>query len=163
RQGALAAAAVLGPPAWGGARAWAAPTEAELLRGFGDGDVCIASGGPESPFRNNHEMVVKLGEDRLLKPLRKRSGIDAAGGELGGWYSYDPHYDYRRNVDTGFAPACTFGQWVSALARAYAITGDKATRDKVLRLNRLYAETISPDFYRVNRFPAYTHDKLLLG
>jgi uncharacterized protein len=32
-----------------------------------------------------------------------------------------------------------------------------------LRLNRLYAETISADFYVKNRFPAYTYDKLLLG
>ena len=63
----------------------------------------------------------------------------------------------------GFAPGCTFGQWVSALARTYAITGEDATRDKVLRLNRLYAETISPDLYKKNRFPAYIYDKLLLG
>ena len=47
--------------------------------------------------------------------------------------------------------------------RAYAITGDNAVRDKVLRLNRLYAETISTDFYKNNRFPAYTYDKLLLA
>ena len=33
----------------------------------------------------------------------------------------------------------------------------------MLRLNRLYAETISADFYIKNRFPAYTYDKLLLG
>ena len=33
----------------------------------------------------------------------------------------------------------------------------------MLRLNRLYAQTITADFYEKNRFPAYTYDKLLLG
>ena len=45
----------------------------------------------------------------------------------------------------------------------YAITGDSATRDKVLRLNRLYRQTISPVYYEVNRFPAYCFDKLVCG
>ena len=47
--------------------------------------------------------------------------------------------------------------------RTYAITGEEETRQRVLRLNRLYAETISADFYLKNRFPAYIYDKLLLG
>jgi hypothetical protein len=90
--------------------------------------------------------------------------MPAPGEELGGWYQYvpAPEFDYHHG-DVGFAPACTFGQWVSALARAYAITGDEATRDKVLRLNRLYAQTITADFYEKNRFPAYTYDKFVLG
>src|SRR5262249_30195787 len=58
----------------------------------------------------------------------------------------------------------TFGQWVSALARYYAITGDQATREKVLRLNRLYAQVIDGEFYSLkNRFPAYCYDKLVCG
>lgn len=36
-------------------------------------------------------------------------------------------------------------------------------RDKVLRLNRQYAATISDGFYDKNRFPAYCFDKLTLG
>lgn len=87
----------------------------------------------------------------------------APGEDLGGWYHYDPNYDNRKNFDDGFAPGCTFGQWVSALGRAYAITGDAATREKVLRLNRLYAQAITPQMYTLNRFPAYTYDKLVLG
>ncbi|HJP69907.1 MAG TPA: beta-L-arabinofuranosidase domain-containing protein, partial [Sphingomicrobium sp.] len=63
----------------------------------------------------------------------------------------------------GFAPGCHFGQWVSALARGYAITGNPAVREKVHRLNRLYAETISGEFYAKSRFPAYTYDKLTIG
>jgi len=110
-----------------------------------------------------HDVLMELSEDSLLKPLRRMSGMPAPGEDLGDWYNYNPDYDYRTGFDNGFAPACTFGQWVSALARDYAITGNNTTREKVLRLNRLYAETISADFYIKNRFPAYTYDKLLLG
>jgi hypothetical protein len=112
---------------------------------------------------NTHAVLMTLSDDSLLKPLRQMSGMPAPGEDLGGWYHYDPDYNYRKNFDFGFAPACTFGQWVSALARVYAITGDDATRVKVLRLNRLYAQTITGEFYVNNRFPAYIYDKVLLG
>jgi hypothetical protein len=52
---------------------------------------------------------------------------------------------------------------VSALARAYAINGDEKVREKVLRLNRRYAKTITADFYENNRLPAYCYDKILCG
>jgi hypothetical protein len=133
------------------------------LTEFGYGDVLMASDAHESQLINTHAVLMALSEDSLLKPFRQMSGMPAPGEDLGGWYNYDPGYDYRKGFDNGFAPGCTFGQWVSALARAYAITGEAATREKVLRLNRLYAETITPDFYVKNRFPAYTYDKLLLG
>ncbi|MGA7339395.1 MAG: beta-L-arabinofuranosidase domain-containing protein [Terracidiphilus sp.] len=138
------------------------PSNAPLTE-FGYGDVSISSDPHESQLRNTHEVLMALDEDSLLKPFRQMSGMPAPGDDLGGWYTYDPNYDYRKGFDTGFAPGCTFGQWVSALARTYAITGEAATRDKVLRLNRLYAQTITADFYIKNRFPAYTYDKLLLG
>jgi hypothetical protein len=134
-----------------------------LLSEFGYGDVSLSSDLHESQLMTTHAVLMALSEDSLLKPLREMSGMPAPGENLGGWYDYDPHYDYRNHTDYAFAPACTFGQWVSALARAYAINGDEETRQKVLRLNRLYAETISADFYIKNRFPAYTYDKLLLG
>src|SRR5260370_12025770 len=88
------------------------------------------------------------------------SGQTVPGTDLGGWYHYDPDYD-PNTVDVGFAPAASFGQWVSALARSYAIDGAPATREKVLRLNRLYAQTISGDFYKKNSFPAYCYYKLV--
>jgi hypothetical protein len=59
-----------------------------------------------------------------------------------GPYNYDRNYEWH-TFDAGFAPAATFGQWVSAQVRTYAITGDRQTRDKVLRLKRLYAQTVS--------------------
>jgi uncharacterized protein len=159
----LAAAAVTASGLWNRA-AWGADTpDAGLLTEFGYGDVLMASDLHESQLMTSHAVLMALSEDSLLKPLRQMSGIPAPGENLGGWYDYDPNYDYRNHFDRGFAPACTFGQWVSALARAYAINGDEETRQKVIRLNRLYAQTISADFYIKNRFPAYTYDKLLLG
>ncbi|MGI8960334.1 MAG: beta-L-arabinofuranosidase domain-containing protein [Bryobacteraceae bacterium] len=139
------------------------PSGVAPLAEFGYGDVLMASDLHESQLRNTHAVLMALSDDSLLKPFRQMSGMPAPGEDLGGWYHYDPNYDYRKNFDAGFAPGCTFGQWVSALARVYAITGDEATREKVLRLNRLYAQTITADFYVKNRFPAYTYDKLLLG
>jgi len=145
-------------------RAWAAqPAQPAPLAEVGYGDVSMASVAHESQLMNTHDVLMALSEDSLLKPFRQMSGMAAPGDDLGGWYSFDANYDYRKGFDEGFAPACTFGQWVSALARCYAITGEAATRDKVLRLNRLYAETITGDFYDRNRFPAYTYDKLVLG
>jgi len=161
--GSLAAAAVAGGglrsgEAWGAEQALAAP-----LTEFGYGDVSMASDRHESQLMNTHAVLMALSDDSLLKPFRQMSGMAAPGEDLGGWYAYDPNYDYRKGFDLGFAPGCTFGQWVSALARVYAITGEEATRQKVLRLNRLYAQTITAEFYDKNRFPAYTYDKLLLG
>ncbi|HEY6847018.1 MAG TPA: beta-L-arabinofuranosidase domain-containing protein [Terracidiphilus sp.] len=134
-----------------------------LLSEFGYGDVLVSSDLHESQLMNTHSVLMALSDDSLLKPLRQMSGLPAPGEDLGGWYHYNPDYLNNRDGDNGFAPACTFGQWVSALARVYAITGDDATREKVLRLNKLYAETITGEFYANSHFPAYVYDKLLLG
>ena len=155
---AAARAGIKGLPAWA--------TELPLgqpLAEFSYADVSMSSEAHESQLMNTHSVLMALSEDSLLKPFRQMSGMPAPGEDLGGWYTYDPNYDYRKDFDHGFAPGCTFGQWISALARTYAITREEETRQKILRLNRLYAATITPDFYLKNRFPAYTYDKLLLG
>jgi uncharacterized protein len=126
------------------------------------GDVTIDSAPHRAQLANTQEVLMSLSEDSLLKPFRQMAGQPAPGEDLGGWYNYDPDYDWHRD-DAGFAPGATFGQWVSALCRYHAITGSQAAREKVLRLNRLYAATISGSFYEKNRFPAYCYDKLLLG
>jgi uncharacterized protein len=163
QQGSLVVGTAAGTGMWNRIAHAAGPTDFSILSEFGYGDVSIASDLHESQLMNTHDVLMDLSEDSLLKPFRQMSGMPAPGEDLGGWYSYDPGYDYRTGFDLGFAPGCTFGQWVSALARCYAITGETATREKVLRLNRLYAKTITADFYIKNRFPAYTYDKLLLG
>jgi DUF1680 family protein len=118
------------------------------------GQVQFGAGPLERQARENHRLVLSLDEDALLRPFRVRAGLSAPGQELGGWY------------DTyAFAPGATFGQWMSALSRYYAISGDAATLAKVQRLVRAYAATIDArgSFYRDNRFPAYTYDKLVGG
>jgi hypothetical protein len=129
---------------------------------FGYGEVTIRSALHEAQLQQTHDVLMNMSEDSLLKPFRQMAGQPAPGNDLGGWYNYDPSYDWHKD-DAGFAPAATFGQWISALARYHAITGSSETRDKILRLNRLYAQTICEDFYDNNRFPAYCYDKLLLG
>ena len=129
---------------------------------FGYSDVTITSPLHEAQLKNTHDVLMSLSEDSLLKPFRQMARQPAPGTDLGGWYNYDPNFDWHKD-DAGFAPGATFGQWVSALARMYAINGSPEIRDKVLRLNRLYAQTISESFYDNNRFPAYCYDKLLLG
>jgi DUF1680 family protein len=116
--------------------------------------VTFEPGPVERQVRENHQLVLNLDEDALLRPFRQRGGLPAPGADLGGWY------------DTyAFAPGATFGQWVCALARYYAAGGDEPTRAKVLRLVRAFAATVDTDgkFYRDNRFPAYIYDKLAGG
>jgi len=139
-----------------------APAHQPPLEQFDYGDVVLASSLHEKQLEETHSVLMGLSDDSLLKPFRQMSGQTAPGEDLGGWYHYNPDHEWGKDED-GFAPSCTFGQWVSALARMYAITRDPAIRDKVIRLNRLYAQTISGDYYDKNRFPTYCYDKLVCG
>ncbi len=123
-------------------------------------DVTITSPAHLAQIENTTAVLLDLPTDSLLKPFRAMSGQPAPGATLGGWYLYNPDYNFRKE-DAGLAPSATFGQWVSALARHYAATGDRRARERVLELNRLYAETITPLYYQRNRFPAYCYDKLV--
>ena len=137
-------------------------SERAPLQAFGYGDVTLASQLHQRQLENTHEVLMGLSEAGLMNPFREMSGLPAAGEELGGWYMYKPDYDYRKD-SAGLCPGGTFGQWVSALAREYAITGNPTTREKVLRLNRTYAQSIASGFFEKNRFPAYCYDKLVCG
>jgi DUF1680 family protein len=136
-----------------GMPAMAGTVEAPLAE-LGYAQVQFDPGPLQTQAEQNHRLLLGLDEDSLLRPFRLRGGLPAPGQELGGWY------------DTwGFAPGATFGQWMSALARHYAITGDAATRAKLRRLVDGYAATVDPQgrFYRDNRFPSYIYDKLVGG
>jgi DUF1680 family protein len=139
---------------WPGRSTAAAAMTSAPLGELGYAQVQLGPGPLERQVRENHHLLLHLDEDSLLRPFRLRGGLPAPGQELGGWYE-----------TWGFAPGATFGQWLSALARYYAITGDTATRAKVDRMVRGYAATIDTDgrFYRNNRFPSYTYDKLVGG
>jgi DUF1680 family protein len=132
------------------------------LREFGYGDVELAPGLPQMQFEQTQSVLLGLNEDSLLKPWRLRAGLPAPGPDLGGWYDETP-LDKTESGGHGFAPAHCFGQWLSALARGYAVSHDARTRAKLERLLDLYGAAISERFYVNFRFPAYNYDKLVIG
>jgi len=109
-------------------------------------------------------LFLNLDEDGLLKPFRKRQGLPAPGHDLGGWYDDADDFNEKDNFHA-FIAGHSFGQYVSGLARAYAVTGSKATQEKVHRLVRAFAETVEPTgkFYVDYRLPGYTFDKTCCG
>jgi len=157
-KGAAACAAVAAAP--DPARAIVARTIAPPLQLVHHGDVDLHSALHEQQLDHQLQILMSLDEDSLLKPFRQMIGATAPGPELGGWYSYDPA---NYGLEGAYAPSATFGQWISALSRMYAVRRRPAIRAKILRLNRLYAATIDERYYEVNRFPAYCYDKLLGG
>ena len=82
---------------------------------------------------------------------------------MGGWYSWAPLADIHKTDDNGYVPGHSFGQYLSGLARDYAVTGDRATGEKVHRLVRGFAPAISANFWKDYRLPAYTYDKMAVG
>ena len=127
----------------------------------------------EGPFKRqldqNHELFLNLNEDGLLKPFRKREGLPAPGPDMGGWYDeaddfVPPDHNNPGNF-RAFIAGHSFGQYLSSLARAYAVTGSKPTQAKVQRLVKGFGATVEPagKFYVDYRLPGYTFDKTCCG
>jgi DUF1680 family protein len=148
--------------------AWSAPVAkvsyVPPLSVFGYSQVQLLEGPLRNQFENNHRLFISLDEDALLKPFRVREGMPAPGPDMGGWYDdtndFNPMDDFH-----GFIPGHSFGQYLSGLSRAYAVTGSKATQEKVHRLVRGFGETAQPQgkFYVGYHLPAYTYDKTSCG
>jgi DUF1680 family protein len=157
--GALAARSL---PAWG--RPSAQVAVVPQLSVFGYSQVQLLEGPFRRQFDQNHDVFLHLDEDAMLKPFRQRAGMPAPGPDMGGWYDNASDFTPMENFH-GFIAGHTFGQYVSGLSRAYAITGSKPTQEKVHRLVRAYAETVDPagKFYEDYRLPAYTFDKTCCG
>ena len=132
------------------------------LEEVGYGQVTLKSAAHLDQMDNVRSVLMGLSDDSLLLPFRQMAGHEAPGEDLGGWYGYLATYDYRHG-DAGFAPGHCYGQWVSAMSRMAAISRDDALRQRVLRLNQLFAQTISTEYFAKTRFPAYTFDKILCG
>ncbi|MGD0735361.1 MAG: beta-L-arabinofuranosidase domain-containing protein [Terracidiphilus sp.] len=132
------------------------------LSQFNYGEVELLEGPMRRQFDANHNLFLALDEDMLLKPFRERAGQSAPGDNMGGWYDnskeFDPHGSFH-----GFIPGHSFGQYLSGLARAYAVTGSKPTQAKVHRLVRAFAPTVTSKFYDEYHLPAYTFDKTNCG
>ena len=149
-----------------GRRGWAADATATprrtKLEQFNYADVQLLDGPMLEQFRQNHTLFLNLNEDSMLKPFRQLAGQPAPGEDMGGWYSPSPDFNPPKNM-TGYVPGHTFGQYMSGLARAYAATGDDATKAKIHRLVTGFASTITPKFYEGYCLPCYTFDKTNCG
>ena len=118
--------------------------------------VSLSEGLHQSQLEETHDILMGLNEDSLLRPYRVRSGLPAPSCDLSGWYG-SPVFGGE-----------TFGQWLSALSRYYAISGDEGTRQKVLRLMQGFAQTVDTSGQifgdpKVTTGPSYHYDKLVCG
>jgi DUF1680 family protein len=154
----LAAGALVGA---GESRA-ASQLGATVLDQFDYGDVALMDGPAFDQFQDTHKTLLALDEDALLKPFREKAGLPAPGPDFGGWYNASPRFNPPGDM-SGYIPGHSFGQHLSALSRAYAVTGDAATGAKVRRLVAGYAPTIASRFYDGYPLPAYTFDKTAIG
>jgi DUF1680 family protein len=134
------------------------------LSTFAYSQVQLLDGPFRVQFDQNHKLVLGLDEDSLLKPFRQREGLPAPGPDMGGWYDNGDDFNEKDNFHA-FIAGHSFGQYVSGLARAYAVTGSKPTQQKVQRLVRGFGETVEPTgkFYVDYRLPGYTFDKTCCG
>ena len=135
-----------------GTAAALADTAPAALRVFDYDQVELLESPLRRQFDTNHAFFLALDDDRMLKIYRQRAGLPAPGPDMGGWYD-------------DFCPGAHFGQYVSALARFARATNSEATRAKVKRLVRAYAQTLDPTgkFFVDLRYPGYTYDKLVCG
>ncbi len=132
------------------------------IRTFNYSQVELLEGPMRQQFDTNHAFFLNMDEDRLLKPFRQSAGMKAPGEDMGGWYDIDPAFNGKGSFH-GFIPGHSFGQYLSGLARAYAVTGSKPTQQKVQRLVDGFAPTITTHFYDNYHLPAYTYDKTSCG
>lgn len=134
------------------------------LETFAYSEVELFEGPMKRQFEENHARFLHLDDDRLLKIFRQDAGLPAPGEDMGGWYD-GTGFSLIRNDFHAFIPGHSFGQYLSGLARAYAVTGSEETRAKINRLVKGYAETLDPEakFFVDYRLPAYTYDKLSCG
>ena len=149
--------------------AWAASEKSLIaistpLTTFAYGDVQLLDGPMKRQFEENYARFQNLDDDRMLKVFRQVAGLAAPGEDMGGWYDLTG-FSLEGNDFHGFIAGHSFGQYVSALARAYAVTGSEATKAKINRLVKGYGETLDPKakFFVDYRLPAYTYDKLSCG
>jgi DUF1680 family protein len=138
------------------------PSGATKLSQFDYADVQLLEGPMLDQFQHNHSLFLNLNEDSMLKPFRQLAGLPAPGEDMGGWYTISSEFDPPKNM-TGYIPGHSFGQYMSGLARAYAVTGDKPTQEKISRLVNGFAPTVTTKFYDGYCIPAYTFDKTNVG
>ena len=144
------------------AAAAAPPTARALMTECDYGDVTLLDGPVRVQVDQTLAALLAMDDDALLRPFRAAVGLPVGSKRLGGWYDAAAGFDPPRDMH-GFIPGHTLGQYISALSRGYAVSGDARAKAKVDRLIAGFAPTITPDFYRDYPLPAYTYDKTLMG
>jgi DUF1680 family protein len=140
------------------------PLKVRRLAEFDYRDIEFSNCRLEEQFQSTINTILAMSNDEMLKPYRVRAGLSSFGRGFGGWYDEDPSYDPKCGGNSdGFAPGHCFGQWLSALARAYAINRSPVIHQKIGQLLDGYEKSISSAFFEHYRFPAYTYDKLVCG
>ncbi len=157
--GTAAVLAGMGLPAGAFAgRAPAGPTIDECDRA----DVALLDSPAKAQADRTLAALIDMDEADLIRPFRQAAGLPVGDKGLGGWYDASPDFIPGPNMH-GFIPGHSFGQYLSALSRGYAMSGDARAKAKVSRLVAAYAPTIGSDFYKDYTLPAYTYDKTLIG
>ena len=83
------------------------PIQSPPLEEFSYGDVTLDSALHEQQLQQTHAVLMELSDDALLKPFRQMIGQPAPGEDLGGWYRYDPNYDWHTFDAIGIGAAVT--------------------------------------------------------
>ena len=158
-KGALAASAL---PLIGDTAFDATPVSGSAIQPLDYADVTLHDGIARRQARQTLDALLSMDEAALLRPFRAAAGMPIGSRQFGGWYDASPEFDPPRDM-RGFIPGHSMGQYLSAMARGYAVFGDAIAKAKVDRLVAGFAETITPNFYRGYPLPAYTFDKILIG
>ena len=138
----------------------------QLLSPLDYAGVRLKPGMFERQFEQMRLFFLAIPNDSILRGFRQRAGLAAPGEALGGWYDADMPLPLM----FGSRPSTlchTFGQWLSAFARMYRVTGDESVRKKSLYLLEEWGKTIGKDgYFYYGSEPATTHydfDKTLGG
>ena len=101
-----------------------------IIQPFNYKGVTLLESRIKKQYKHVRDWFYNINSDDMLKGFREKKGKKAPGKELPGAYA-----------NTG----CPFAQWMSAFARMYAATRDRAARDKAIHLMTEWAKTIEKD------------------
>ena len=137
-------------------------TSSSPLNQFGYGDVDLLEGPLREQFDRITHSMPRSTRTACSSPIASARASHARRRH-GRLVQLGAAEDIDKPGNNGFAPCHSFGQYLSALSRDYAATGDRRTQEKVHRLVSDLRPRSAPHFWDDNRFPAYTYDKISIG
>lgn len=108
-----------------------------IIQPFNYEGVQLLDGRLKDQFEQVRDFYCSMRTNDILKSYRSRAGLNAPGREMYGTIG--------------------FGQWLSAFARMYKVTGDNAIRDKAVYLMDEWGKTLG-DHYKLGH---YSYDKMV--